>query len=324
MTEPVPARPRDMDADGLSPAGELVVVAAVIGVLLLGAVTFVQRERAIAEEGVALRSAAATSATREPTTYVVQEGDTILSVAAALGIGPSHLVYWNRDLYPTLETTPALRPGWVLRTTGTLPPAEPIPTQAAVGQAAATPAPDDSGVPVFGPEAFRASGSVTVSYYAVSGFTASEIAHSMQRNGPFSEWLQRRVQAQVSVTPTYNFDFHGRTEGECTVELIGPSPVTLAYQVLLPSWSPPPNVASWTIDWWTQTITETVAHEAQHIELYEAKLSAMNAVVVTGTCASAAAELDRLWAEVTRENCAFDVAEYGVAMGRTVASCVGQ
>jgi len=41
-----------------------------------------------------------------PDTYTVQAGDSLFSVAADLAIGPNELVFWNKDAYPTMQSTP--------------------------------------------------------------------------------------------------------------------------------------------------------------------------------------------------------------------------
>lgn len=316
------------------------VIGSVIAVLMLGVVGLTQRQLAIdafAQAGGQSVAVAGTDAEARatptptpapapdaggPDTYTVQAGDSLFSVAAALGLSPNELVHWNKDTYPTLQSTPALKAGWVLKTTG---PPLPTPTPRP-GRTTPTPEPqvampDIPGQPAVGPEAFPASHAVTVSYYAVTGSTPREIFASMEENGPWSEWAGGNAQAHVEVRPTFNFVFQGRGAG-CSVVIDGDAPVSLTYHVVLPSWTPPPNVPSFTIDWWIEMIGETVEHEAHHITLYESYLPAINDAVRTGTCDSVEADLERLWAEARRVNCEFDLAEYGYAAGLTLESCL--
>jgi predicted secreted Zn-dependent protease len=262
-----------------------------------------------------------------PGTYTAQPGDSLFSVAAALGLSPNELVYWNKEAYPTLQSTPALTPGWVLSTTGPpLPTASPRPTPTPRPIAPATPPPEVAGpgsLPAFGPGSFPASASVTVSYYAVSGSTPQQIHASIEDNGPWSDWLGRNAQAHVQVSPSFNFAFRSDGFG-CGVVPTGGDFVTITYHVLLPSWTPPAGVSQRTVDWWIETIYGTVAHEGHHITLYESYLPQMNDAVRTGTCASVQDDLERLWFEVNRANCEFDLAEYGYAVGLTLESCLAQ
>ena len=60
-------------------------------------------------------------------------------MASDLGLSPNELIYWNKETYPTLQSTPALTPGWVLATTG-----PPIPNQPTE-----TPPPQLADLPIF-------------------------------------------------------------------------------------------------------------------------------------------------------------------------------
>jgi predicted secreted Zn-dependent protease len=335
----------DTARTGLGTLAQAAVICSVFAVVLLGMVVFAQRQEAIdafAAGGGAAAAVVEPHATEAairatptpapipppdaggPGTYTVQAGDSLFSVAEELGLSPNQLVYWNKDVYPTLQTTPALTPGWVLRTTGP-PLPTPIPTPAPAQQ---TPQPQiagtvDPGLGGVGPEAFPASASVTVTYYAVSGSTPSEVVDSMEANGPFSEWISERADASVETDASFNFRFRDSLGG-CSVVLTADVPVTVTYLVTLPSWTPPAGVSQGTLDWWIGNLTETVAHEAHHIELYESYIAQMNEVVRTGTCEFVETEVTRLAAEARRVNCEFDVAEYGYAYGLTVDSCVTQ
>jgi len=333
---------RETEDLGLDTASQAVVMCAVFAVVLLGMVVLAQRQAAIdafaqaGGEAVAIGGAddgASASPTPVPTplpppdaggpdTYTVQRGDSLFSVASDLGLSPNELIFWNQQSYPTLQSTPALTPGWVLRTTGPpLPRAtpQPTPTPTPVPQIAA---PDIPGLPSFGPGDFPASAAVTVSYYAVSGTTPLQIDASIRQNGPWSEWAQQNIQAQVEVSPSFNFGFQSSPFRGCSIVLEGDVPLTLSYEVLLPSWTPPPGVPPATVDWWTEIIVETVAHESHHISLYEQFLPAMNEAVRTGTCDSVEADLERLWTDASRANCEFDLAEYGYAIGLSLESCL--
>jgi predicted secreted Zn-dependent protease len=244
----------------------------------------------------------------------VQAGDSLFSVAETLGLSPNELVYWNRELYPTLQTTPALKAGWVLVTDGPpLPTPTPRPTPTPPTQLAGPPNP--------GLEAFPAGASVTVSYYAISGSTRGELFAAMDANGPYSEWLGSRADAATHTRASFNFRFRTDAAG-CSVVLIGAVPVTATYEVTLPSWTAPAGVPDTLVDWWAVTLDEILTHEAHHVELYETYFAEMNAAVQSGTCDTIEAELGRLSDEANLANCEFDLEEYGYAVGLTLDSCV--
>jgi predicted secreted Zn-dependent protease len=176
-------------------------------------------------------------------------------------------------------------------------------------------------LPSFGPGSFPASASVTVSYYAVSGSSPQQIHASIQENGPWSDWVGRNAQAHVQASPSFNFAFRSDGYG-CAVVPTGGDFVTITYHVLLPTWTPPTGVSQRTIDWWIETIHDTVAHEGHHITLYEGYRPLMHDAVRTGTCASVPADLERIFTDAQRANCEFDLAEYGYALGLTLESCL--
>ena len=314
-----------------------IVIVAVFALVLTGMLAMAQREAALAEVAVASAAPARTDAPAtprpEPTpvpapdaagpgTYTVQPGDSLFSVASALGIGPNELIYWNKETYPTLQSTPALTPGWVLVTDG-----PPLPTPVPdVTPEPTIPEPQVAGgvpLPVFGPAAFPASGSVTVGYYTVTGGSVVEIAQSIAAGGPISGWIGGRATAAVEVSASFDFRFEDGLGG-CRVVAFDDTPVDTSYHVILPSWVPPADVSPSVVEWWIDSINDTVAHEGHHIELYESYLPRMNSAVVNGTCESAEADLVRLWDEASHANCVFDLEEYGYAAGLTLDACVAQ
>jgi hypothetical protein len=203
------------DGPGLGFGAQAAVIVSVFAVVLLGMVVLAARQEAIAAR-IAADAPAATASqpvvvpsprptvtpapapdAAGPDTYTVQAGDSLFSVAADLQLDPKELVRWNKDTYPTLETTPALKAGWVLRTAGP-------PVETSQPEVAGTVDPGTGGV---GPEAFPASASVTVTYYAVSGSTPGQLFDSMEANGPWSDWLGERVDASVETDASFDFRF---------------------------------------------------------------------------------------------------------------------
>ena len=163
-----------------------------------------------------------------------------------------------------------------------------------------------------------------MTYYDVTGASPAEIHASIEDSGPWSDWLRGNAQAHVRSSVTYNFHFQSWTDGGCVVIPETASPVTFQYEVLLPRWVDGEDASRRTVDWWLETIHETVWHEGHHIELYESVLPAMNEAVMTGSCHSVSADLQTLAFEAHRLNCEFDLAEYGFERGLTLESCLSQ
>ena len=320
------------EPEGLGTLAQASVIVAIFAIALVGLVVMTQRQQAV--DRYAEASARAVAAAEEPEssdagagnspspipapdaagpgTYTVQRGDSLFSVASDLGLSPNELIYWNKETYPTLQSTPALTPGWVLATTG-----PPLPTQPAE-----TPPPQLADLPTFGPDSFPASESVTVGYYGVSGSTPQQISHSMEVNGPYSDWLGLNATAHVEVSASFNFSFEGDPSSTCTIVPTAAEFVTVDYHVVLPAWDAPASPARSTLAWWTAMIQETVTHEGHHISVYETYRTQMNDAVQTGTCASVEEDLVRIMSEADRVNCEFDLAEYAAGLGLTLESCL--
>lgn len=335
--EPEP-EPHTATEPDLGPAAVAAVMGAVLAIVLVGGVALVQRERAIAAwertTAVAQAEVAATPDRGEPTAtptlapdppgrYTVRRGDSLFSVAADLGVSPNELIHWNRDEYPTLQSTPALRPGWVLRTEGPpLPTATPRPTPIPTPEPLLA-APSVPGLPTFTAASFPASDRVTVTWYAVSGADPQEIYDSIDANGPWSEWAGERATAHVRVQPSFDFAFQADGSDGCSVVPTRDPAVSITYRVTLPAWTPPAEGASaGTVEWWAEQLHRTVVHEAQHITLYEQHLEGMREVVTTGSCESVPDALQTVWDDALRANCEFDLVEYGDAAGLTLESCL--
>jgi predicted secreted Zn-dependent protease len=318
-----------------------VVMGAIVLIMMVGAVVLVQRDAAIrtyeatvvavATEPTPGASAPGEPAptptppqrSNEPGTYTVVRGDSLFSVAAELGLSPNELIFWNADEYPTLRSTPALREGWVLRTTG-----PPLPTPTPVPTAAPTPTPVLAvpGVPSVTAGSFPASERVTVRWYEVTGSNPGEIFNSILANGPYSEWAGGSATAHVEVRPSFDFYFQTGPVGFCDVVATADPAISLTYEVVLPAWSPADVAAvqPGTAEWWAAELTDTVAHEAHHIALYEQHLPAMLEAVSDASCASVESELLAVWDAAVLANCEFDMAEYGAASGLTLESCLAE
>jgi predicted secreted Zn-dependent protease len=122
----------------------------------------------------------------------------------------------------------------------------------------------------------------------------------------------------------YNFRFRTWSDGACDVVLTAPEPISRSYTVILPTWTPSSGTSASTVRWWNQSLIETVAHEAHHIEIFESLLPAMNDAVTNGACATVGSTLNAIQYQAASLNCEFDMAEYGVTSGLTMESFVNR
>lgn len=166
----------------------------------------------------------------------------------------------------------------------------------------------------FGPRA-------SIQWYAVTGATPSEITASVQMNGPRHEWLGGTALATVSRSGSGTYTV-SRSGNGCTVAPDGPT--VGSYVITLPRWAPAGSVSLKTLTWWNDQLTNAAAHERQHIAIYEAADGRLPAVFASATCASIADDLQAAYWQVRREQCEFDMAEYGAAQGLSLERCVGQ
>jgi predicted secreted Zn-dependent protease/LysM repeat protein len=322
--------------EGLGPIAQGAVIVAVFAVVLTGMLVMAEREAALDHVAAASVIPTPTDARTPPrvdatpvpgpdaagpNTYTVQPGDSLFSVASTLGIEPNALIYWNKETYPTLQSTPALTPGWVLATDG-----PPLPTPIPdVTPEPTIPEPQVAGgveLPVFSSTDFPASDSVTIGTYAVEGASILEISESIARRGPFSEWIGGRADAAVEVSASFDFRLDDSGTATCRVVALDDTPVEAFYHVILPRWEAPASASASVATWWVEYVHGLVEHEGHHIELYEAHLPRMNDAVLNGTCESTEADLIRLWDEAGHANCVFDLEEYGYAAGLTLEACL--
>jgi predicted secreted Zn-dependent protease len=248
-----------------------------------------------------------------PSTYIVRAGDTLDIIAATHGVTVGELRHWNDERYPGLLPVMVLTPGIELATSGTTPPAT-FATAAPAGVGS-------SRVPELSSLTFPAGERVRMTFYEVTGWTANEISFSIGANGPSSSWVPGTNSAHVDVTVYYDFRYD-RSGFDCAIVATAAQPVHLVYEVVLPRWTPPANVTQETLDWWTDMITDLVAHEAGHVQIYERYVAELNQTVREGSCATVEDELNALFGELDRANCEYDLAEYASAMGLSMESCL--
>jgi len=160
-----------------------------------------------------------------------------------------------------------------------------------------------------------------VETYAVTGATPSEISLSINQNGPYSDWIGGAAQGMTETDIDLDVAYRTSGEGDCTV-VLGNVPVSATYTIVLPAWTPSPGTPAWTVAWWNEALRETAVHERTHVEIYRRGLADLAAALATATCSQAAALVDETSFELNRENCEFDMNEYGTRIGLTMESCL--
>ena len=249
--------------------------------------------------------------------YLVVAGDDLFSVAAKTGVSRELLRHWNVELYPSIETTPSLEPGWILRLSGPpLPTTEPRPTTEpkptdATADTAPLPGGASSAVPgarlVQLPILFVDVWNAAEEYYAISGATAAELGASMRSGVPASclEYSGAAVAcagpATQDVEPTYIVN---PATGACT--LTGAT-VSVSYVATLPQWSAPPAVSAALLDWWTVVLEHIRWHEEQHVRIFTEQFARLPAMLAGAPCSDAEAIFAQLTNDMTAAQEAFHV-----------------
>jgi predicted secreted Zn-dependent protease len=168
----------------------------------------------------------------------------------------------------------------------------------------------------FGPD-------VDVRTYEVNGRTRAEIARSIEANGPRLEWLGGTAAAVTQVRASANFTLRG-SASNCQVVTTGDEAIDFSYRITLPSWDAPSNAPAATVDWWNDEFRAIAVHERTHVEIYRDGIDELNEVVESSTCENLESRLDRAWAPINREQCEFDMREYGAELGLSIDECLSQ
>jgi predicted secreted Zn-dependent protease len=162
---------------------------------------------------------------------------------------------------------------------------------------------------------------VTLNTYQVTGRTTSEIIASTEQNGPYLEWLHGRATALTQAQPSFNATGQSTPTG-CRVVTTAAKAISFTYTVTLPGWVQPPNVSSSTVDWWKAEIREIAVHERHHIELYRAAEDELDRVIRASSCTDVAARTKEIISRLNRDQCEFDMREYGAELGLSLDDCL--
>ena len=112
--------------------------------------------------------------------------------------------------------------------------------------------------------------------------------------------------------------------GGCGIVTTATPAIVLGYKVTLPRWSPPSGVSAATILWWNGEVTGIATHEKVHVDTGRATAKRLNTALAASTCANADRNLQVVWDEETRQDCEFDMKEYGSAAGLSLKACLNQ
>ena len=165
---------------------------------------------------------------------------------------------------------------------------------------------------------------VKIATYRVTGATPNDIVKSINANGPYSKWLGGRATGLTTVTSTYRFVYSDNGYGGCQIVTTATPAIVLGYKVILPRWSPPSGVSAATILWWNGEVTGIATHEKVHVDTGRATAKRLNTALAASTCANADRNLQVVWDEETRQDCEFDMKEYGSAAGLSLKACLNQ
>ena len=193
---------------------------------------------------------------------------------------------------------------------GSLPPLDAAPP--------ATAPPRDPGG-TYGNAFFGPNASVTT--YRVTGSTPDEIIDSILANGPADKWLRGRAEAITLAIPHDRVGFQ-QDGSTCRVTPTAKPAIYFSFKITIPKWDRPSDASRAAVTWWTSEIRHVAVHENHHVELWRAAGVAMTKTVATSTCTNLVSRLTKIATDTRRENCEFDMEEYGKAMGLSLSACL--
>jgi predicted secreted Zn-dependent protease len=162
----------------------------------------------------------------------------------------------------------------------------------------------------------------TVKTYRVTGGSQEAIIRSINSRGPVSTWSGGRAEALTAARPIYRFQFVTSSLTGCSIVQSASPAVKITYTITLPTWTPPAGTPAATVAWWNGELASVAKHERHHVQLYRAGQKDLNAALAKSTCVNAQARLDDVWRTINREQCEFDMAEYGTELGLSLKRCI--
>jgi predicted secreted Zn-dependent protease len=165
-------------------------------------------------------------------------------------------------------------------------------------------------------------GGVTIKTFRVRGTTQLAILHSIAANGPYNSWTGGHLSGQTRTQVTYRYHTRTTDSGACGIVLDANPPVSATFGIDLPRWVAPSKATAATIKWWNKHVRGIATHEKVHVNLFRDAVKASIATLQDSTCANVEQHLKSIWADTQRENCEFDMREYGKAAGLTLKACL--
>jgi predicted secreted Zn-dependent protease len=217
---------------------------------------------------------------------------------------------------PTPEPTPTPRP-----TRKPRPTPRPTPYR--------TPRPTPRPTPVPLPRVPSITGSffgpgVKVTWYRIAGDTPMALGASIQRHGPYHRWLGHRAEALTESSIQSRFSMQPDGYGGCKIVYGARPAIKMTFTIVLPRWKPLKTADPSTVRWWIDELLRAARHERMHVRIYIAATRKANKVLASSTCATEQRRLNAVWRQAQRDNCQFDMDEYGKASGLTMKACMAQ
>jgi hypothetical protein len=78
------------------------------------------------------------------------------------------------------------------------------------------------------------------------------------------------------------------------------------------------------VRWWADELLRVARHERTHVRITTAAARKANKVLASSVCSDWQRRQQPVWRAARRENCQFDMDEYGEASGLTMRACMGQ
>jgi len=181
-----------------------------------------------------------------------------------------------------------------------------------------SPPPRDPGG-TYGNAFFGPNASVTT--YRVTGSTPDEIIDAILANGPADKWLRGRAEAITVAIPHDRVGFQ-QDGSTCRVTPTAKPAFYFSFKITLPKWDRPRDASRAAVTWWTTEIRHVAVHENHHVALWRAAGVAMTKAVAASTCTNLVSRLTKIATDTRRENCEFDMEEYGKAMGLSLSDCL--
>ena len=112
--------------------------------------------------------------------------------------------------------------------------------------------------------------------------------------------------------------------GGCRIVVTKIPAIVLRYTIVLPRWTAPSGIESTTITWWNSDLRDIATHERVHVGIYRTASKRLNSTLAASTCANAQRNLNAVWKKAQRQNCEFDMREYGSASGLSLSACIAR